>query len=476
MGSTIHDYDVNFYYTQVAKLKYILQSKDDYSFLKDKKKLISMVDRVLEIAQSKDRVPVETTKDGPDCFLPHDLLNSAQSFGEVYCQPCPSKFTARGEGLSKGFVGKKAKFKVEARDKYGQRSLVSGTTIKVIVQDPYHTTTLANVEETFRGEYVVTYTPSQVGYHLIKITANETKILNGESHAVVFNKVDYFSLGLPQCHITKSNFRTDPPISTMKSISVLPSGLLVLTDAFCLRVVNPISGQLVKTIGSYGTANGQFSLPHGLATNHLGHIFVADGTNNRIEKFTSEGRHMLTFGSHGQKNGCLSFPEGLTVLGEDRLYVADSGNNRIQIFSQKKGTFQATFGKKGSNAGQFSAPRDLAIDVKNNRLFVSDTGNFRIQALTLDGKPLTQFGNPKGGSVYLRYPYSIAVDQDGFILVTETRLHYITVLTPRGALVRHLGSQGDGPGKFRTPYGICLNPDKGQVIITDSTSHCIQIF
>lgn len=461
---------------QVMNLKRILDNKEDYSFLKHKRKLISDVAQAVELAQSKDRAPIESTKDGPDCSLPDNLLNQARSFGDVYCRPCPAKFTAKGEGLSKGFVGKVAKFKVEARDRYGRRSIVSGSTIKVHVQGPSHTVIQPHIEEISKGEYEVSYTPIGIGYHLVRVTADGVKIVNGESHVVVFNRKDYFSLDLPQQHIPKMSLHTEPPVAIMRSVCMLPSGLMVFTDAFCLRIVNPVTEQLVQTIGSFGTGSGQFSLPLGLAISKAGHIFVSDSTNHRIQKFTSDGRHTLTFASQGPKPGFLNFPEGLAVLGEDKLYVADCGNDRIQVFSQKSGKFLTGFGKKGTNAGQFMSPRYLAVDMKNSRLLVSDTGNFRIQALTLDGRPLTQFGHPKGGSIYLSYPYFISVDDDGFILVTETKLHYVTVLTPRGALVRHFGSQGDAPGQFRTPYGICLNPSNNQVIVTDSTSHCIQIF
>lgn len=461
---------------KVMNLKCILDHKEDYSFLKHKRKLIADVAQAVEQAQSKDRVPMESTKDGPDCSLPDNLLTQARTFGEVYCRPCPAKFTACGEGLSKGFIGKVAQFKVEARDRYGRRSIMSGSTIKVHIQGPSHTIVQAHIEETAKGEYTVKYTPSVIGYHLIRITADGIKIQNTDLHVVMFNKTDYSSIDVPQQHISKLRLCVEPPVAIMRSVCLLPSGHMVFTDAFCLRIVDPATERVVRTVGSFGAGNGQFSLPLGLAVNKAGVIFVSDSTNHRIQRFTSDGRHTLTFAAQGSKQGFLNFPEGLAVLGEDKLYVADCGNDRIQIFSQKNGRYLNGFGKKGPNAGQFMSPRYLAVDMRNSRILVSDTGNFRIQALTLDGRPLTQFGNPKGGSVYLNYPYFITVDEDGFILVTETKLHYVTVLTPRGALVRHFGSQGDAPGQFRTPYGICLNPIKNQVIVTDSTSHCIQIF
>lgn len=456
------------------KLKHILANKSDYSFLRDKQRLVDGIAETVKVAKSKERTPTESAQDGPDCFLPGDLLDSALTFGEVYCRPCPAQFTAHGEGLSKGFVEKVAQFKVVARDRYGQRSVTSGATIKVVVQGPDHSSTPVSVEETSRGgEYLVKYTPTLIGYHLIRVTADGIKIQKSDSHAVVFNKRDYFSLGLPLKHICKNRLRCEPPVARIRSVCCLPSGNVVFTDEFCLRIMDPASSAVVRTIGSYGTGPGQFSSPQGLAVNRLGYIFVSDSRLNRIEKFSADGRYHLTI---PKAPGPLSAPEGLAVLGEEKLFVADCGNDRIQVFLQKNGKHQGGFGRKGTGPGQFMSPKYLAMDTKYNRLLVSDTGNFRIQALSLDGKPLLEFGNQKLGSVYLSYPYFINVDEDGFILVTETRSHHITILTPRGAQVRRLGNQGDAPGQFRAPYGVCVNPSKGQVIVTDSTSHCIQIF
>ena len=85
------------------------------------------------------------------------------------------------------------------------------------------------------------------------------------------------------------------------------------------------------------------------------------------------------------------------------------------------------------------------------------------------------YAETEGGSVYLTFPYFIATDENGFVLVTETKSNCVSILTPRGILILHFGKQGDVPGQFRNPYGICLN-GKGQVIVTDSSTHCIQIF
>lgn len=451
-----------------------VSQSDDLTILSRKKQITADVSRVVDRAQLNDRTPVESTKDGPDWHLPPDLLSNAMNFGEVFCKPCPSKFTAVGEGLKKAFVGLEARFTVEARDRYGQRSYISGTRIDVVIKGADELSEVAmQLAEKDKGEYVVTYIPTEIGYHTVKVTADDKKISTDQFNVVVFKSKDYLALSQPQWLISKQQIRCEPSVSTMRGIATLPNGDIIFTDAFCLRVINPTTGQLVRTIGCYGNGPGEFTLPLGLAVNQSGTIFVSDSTNNRIQKFSSSGRFQLVFGVQG-RGGSLSSPEGISLLGDDKIYVADQGNNRIQVFSQKNGRHSASFGRKGRSPGQFMEPRDVAVDHKNHRILVSDTGNARIQALSLDGKPLFHFGIE--ASVRLNFPYFLAVDENGFIVVTETRAQLVTILTPQGSFVRYLGqSGGETPACFRTPYGVTIS-SKGLIMVTDSTVPSILVF
>ena len=473
---TTRSIDINndmFLCLQVDRLKVVLGNTEDVTLLARKKQLSAEVARVVDRAQLNDRTPVESTKDGPDWHLPPDLLSNAMSFGEVFCKPCPSKFTAVGEGLKKAFVGLEARFTVEARDRYGQRSYVSGAKIDVMIKGSDELSEVAvQVSERDKGEYLITYIPTEIGYHTITVTADDKRISSDQFHVVIFKSKDYLAMGQPQSVISKQQIRCEPSVSTMRGIATLPSGDIIFTDAFCLRVINPTTGQLLRTIGCYGNAPGEFTLPLGLAVNQQGNIFVSDSTNNRIQKFSSGGRFQLMFGFQGRNP--LSSPEGISLLGEDKVYVADQGNNRIQVYSQKNGRHSSTFGRKGREPGQFIEPRDVAVDSKNHCVLVSDTGNARIQALSLDGKPLLHFGT--NGSVRLSFPYFLAVDENGFIVVTETKTQMVTILTPQGSFVRYLGPPvGDAPGYFRTPYGVTIS-NKGLIMVTDSTIPSILIF
>src|SRR6266516_5753428 len=55
--------------------------------------------------------------------------------------------------------------------------------------------------------------------------------------------------------------------------------------------------------GTLGTANGQFRDAGGIGVDVLGHIYVVDSGNERIEKFDSNGTFITTWGSLGVANG-----------------------------------------------------------------------------------------------------------------------------------------------------------------------------
>ena len=182
----------------VEAMKAILARRNDFSFLKNKKTLISNVSKSVVEALGKDREPVESTKDGPDLYLPDSLVKDASVYGEVFCQPYPPRFVASGDGLKKAFLDAETKFVIHAYDCFGQANFVSGTAIVVSIKGPDEkVATPFDVSEQSRGAYIVRYTPKFIGFHSLTITADAVPIHNSTAKIVVFKSKDYPTVGLP---------------------------------------------------------------------------------------------------------------------------------------------------------------------------------------------------------------------------------------------------------------------------------------
>jgi hypothetical protein len=146
-----------------------------------------------------------------------------------------------------------------------------------------------------------------------------------------------------------------------------------------------------------------------------GDIYVADGhgagSNDRIVKFSKDGKFITAWGKHGKAAGEFDTPHGIALDTAERVYVADRANNRIQIF-EPDGKFVAEW-------KQFGRPSDIAID-KNDMIYVADsqsnlTNNpgFR-QGIRIgsakDGKVTAFIPQP---SVDAGAPEGVGVDDEG---------------------------------------------------------------
>jgi DNA-binding beta-propeller fold protein YncE len=129
-------------------------------------------------------------------------------------------------------------------------------------------------------------------------------------------------------------------------------------------------GRLLMTLGKpgvAGTTQDTFNSPSDVLVGPNGDIFVADGhggdTNNRIVKFTKDGKYIKEWGKKGTGPGEFDTPHRLAMDSAGRLFVADRSNNRVQVFDQD--------GKYLLEWKQFGRPSGLFID-KNDVLYVAD--------------------------------------------------------------------------------------------------------
>jgi sugar lactone lactonase YvrE len=98
-------------------------------------------------------------------------------------------------------------------------------------------------------------------------------------------------------------------------------------------------GKVLLTIGTPGKAGRDqthLNMPTDMAVTLAGEVFVSDGYGNaRIVHFDKEGKYVYEWGELGHGPGQFSIPHAIALDGKGRLYVADRNNVRIQVFDQK---------------------------------------------------------------------------------------------------------------------------------------------
>ena len=211
-----------------------------------------------------------------------------------------------------------------------------------------------------------------------------------------------------------------------------PDNTFYCTDHFGHTVRRmSADGEVLMTIGEPGVASEAhggkpFNMPTDVAVDpKTGDLFISDGyKNSSIHRFTAEGEHVLSWGGPGVDPGEFSIPHNIAVDADGYVYVADRENHRIQVFDGQ-GAFQAQF----NNVHRPCALRigadgllyvgELGFGMNVNR----DVPNIgpRISILKRTGERVAKVGHLGWGlgPGQMMAPHAIAVDARGDIYLGE---------------------------------------------------------
>lgn len=133
-------------------------------------------------------------------------------------------------------------------------------------------------------------------------------------------------------------------------------------------------GELLLTIGERGTAGDPplLSEPTGVAVAENGDIFISEGHSfdqgaNRVSKYASDGSFVMSWGRTGSGVGEFNVPHDVAIDSQGRVFVGDRANNRIQIFDQEGNFLDVWY--------QFGRPSGIAIG-EDDRIYVADSESF----------------------------------------------------------------------------------------------------
>jgi hypothetical protein len=222
--------------------------------------------------------------------------------------------------------------------------------------------------------------------HGITITPDDSLVLTDDSgHAVYRYSPDgtlLMTLGVPgkpsDTGATSIDFRTIKrsagPFYYPTNVALAENGDLYISDGYGNARVHHFTsgGKLLHSWGEPGRGPGQFHVPHGIAVDRDGIVYVADRENSRIQLFSPDGKYLREWTN-------LARPAQLFIQG-DRFYVAELGYRAGMWPGTQPPTPDATGGRVsildrsgkvlsgwggGDNpcaCGDFFAPHDIAVD------------------------------------------------------------------------------------------------------------------
>ncbi len=292
------------------------------------------------------------------------------------------------------------------------------------------------------------------------------------------------------------------------------------------------TGTCLLAWGATGSADGQFRTPYGVRTRFdpvLGAelVYVADGNNNRIQMFRTDGSFVGKLGSSGPATSPGTFfqlrrvavaadgdvwgadlwgwrverfdrtltgwayeqtigpplpastpgavfqePRGIAFESSGVAVVADTVHHRV-VRMNPDGSIVGMCGSRGSAAGQFNWPRGVAVDQATGEIWVANTKQYNLHIIRPDCSPVTKFGALGSQPENFNWPYSIAIRQaDRIAWVADTQNHRVKSYdVATRAVIATFGTKGAGANQFNEPSGIAVNPANGRILVADAKNN-----
>ena len=312
-----------------------------------------------------------------------------------------------------------------------------------------------DINETQSGNYDISFTPRTRGKHQLTIRLGGVNIPDSP-----------FTLHIPSPEMRGKPVNIISGLNSPFGVVITKNEEIVVAEcsANCITILNK-EGKKVKSFGTKGTKEGQFTNPCGVAISQDGHILVTD--EHRLQKLTFEGDCVKSVGSSEKGNGPLQFndPIGITVHPTTgQIFIAERYNHRIQVLN-KDLTYSHSFGKRGWSPEQLNHPWDVTFD-NEGYLYVADSSNHCIKKFTSTGQYISTFSSHGSNPGQIKFPTSIIIDNN-LLYVSEYANNRISIFDTNGCFIHCFGKSGSGEGEFDRPHGITVD-SIGDLYVSDT--------
>ncbi|HLZ85873.1 MAG TPA: SMP-30/gluconolactonase/LRE family protein [Puia sp.] len=350
---------------------------------------------------------------------------------------------------------------------------------------------------------LVATVPRQAGTGKIVVTVHGKTLEGGVftydySDAQVTTLAGSGTIGTADGTGTAASFNSpgDLAIDANGNLYVADVGASTIREVTPAGVVTTIAGGRIGFLDG-ASLNARFNGPNGLTIDAAGNLYVTDGSNNAIRKIDHAGNVTTIAGTgvQGNANGPaataqFAYPDGLTMDGAGNIYVADHFSRIRKITTQGMVSTLTGMNTQGYLDGplasaQFAVPRGMLFDSSGN-LFVCDQANSLIRKITPAGNATTWAGSTPGfadgsaSAAQFNYPFAMATDSSGNLLVTDGQNNCIRMITPAGMVSTVAGNRTAGYAdgnkattRFSGVTGIVVGKD-GSIYVAEFLNHRIR--
>ncbi|HSV15820.1 MAG TPA: NHL repeat-containing protein [Tepidisphaeraceae bacterium] len=236
----------------------------------------------------------------------------------------------------------------------------------------------------------------------------------------------------------------------------------------------PIEQRIVATITKTFAAPdaNAMHMPTDLAIDSHGNIIVADGANDRLAQFKSEGAFVGYLTNIGEDY--FARPVGVTFDAKDNLWVADTGNHRVLIISAIGQVTERIALPKGDE-GKLAGPTSVAVARDGSRAYIIDNANHRVLIRDNRTGAITAMGKSGRALGQFEFPFMTCIGLQNYVFITEAVGGRVQQVSPDDRWAGTIGHVGVTLGDLYRPKGLTTDA-RGQLYVGDSSLNVIQAF
>ncbi len=189
-------------------------------------------------------------------------------------------------------------------------------------------------------------------------------------------------------------------------------------------------------------------------------LYVADSDAARVLIVTPEGKvnRVIALAKASPADALPPRPLGIAVFNDASFVVSDANNHRVIRYTQDGSiVWSVGTGVPASGPTSFNNPCGVALDRQSN-VYVADMFNEQVKKFSEDGAPLLAFGEAGDNAGEFARMKCVAVDEAGYIYVSDSLQVAVQVFDPAGAFVGFVGRKDITDPKsdslFYAPHGV----------------------